>query len=216
MLRNLVNNIKMLYSIAFFLAFSLYFIYDINSVLWKNRMVHKFFIAGTLILIITTAIMICESHGEKKLISSISIGMNMYTLIVVVLMAVFALLLIYSLFMELPFKKTYLEDLHNKKVDEDKKPKAYKEGTYALCRHPGVLWFAGLYFCISMVFPTSTVIVNSIFAIALNVVYIAFQDGWTFVRTFDDYLEYKRIAPFLIPNAGSIRNCLQSIKSTKG
>ena len=26
---------------------------------------------------------------------------------------------------------------------------AYTEGVYALCRHPGVLWFAGFYFCLA-------------------------------------------------------------------
>ncbi len=49
----------------------------------------------------------------------------------------FLALLIYTLFFALPFEETYCE--------ENKLRAAYTEGVYGLCRHPGVLWFAGAY-----------------------------------------------------------------------
>ena len=51
----------------------------------------------------------------------------------------FLCLLIYTLFFALPFEETYCE--------ENKLRAAYTEGMYGLCRHPGVLWFAGAYLC---------------------------------------------------------------------
>ena len=51
----------------------------------------------------------------------------------------FLALLIYTLFFALPFEETYCE--------ENRLRAAYTEGVYGLCRHPGVLWFAGAYFC---------------------------------------------------------------------
>ena len=50
---------------------------------------------------------------------------------------IFFVLLIYTLFFALPFDKTY--------QNESEKRMAYTEGVYALCRHPGVLWFIGFY-----------------------------------------------------------------------
>ena len=43
-------------------------------------------------------------------------------------------LLFYSLFLEISFGKTYLQDGSHQEL--------FQEGTYALTRHPGVLWYA--------------------------------------------------------------------------
>ena len=49
----------------------------------------------------------------------------------------FLLLLIYALFFALPFQETYVVQNVGNKV--------CAQGMYALCRHPGVLWFTGFY-----------------------------------------------------------------------
>ena len=38
-----------------------------------------------------------------------------------------------------------------------------------------------------------------------NLLYVLFQDRWTFPRTFPDYPAYRRRVPFLLPTARSLR-----------
>lgn len=197
----------MIYGITGAAAYGIYILYDINSVLWRNKLLHMGFMAGTIMLVAATAAMIADSVGERQLIDSVSFGMNIATYIFILLELMFLGLLVYTLFFALPFKETYTDG------DNSQEPaKVCKKGMYALCRHPGVLWLAGAYVCLAVEFSTVGVIVNSILFVVLDVIYVIFQDKWTFVRTFADYEEYKRETPFLIPCAGSIRKCLRTMK----
>ena len=85
---------------------------------------------------------------------------------------------------------------------------AYTEGVYSLCRHPGVLWFAGLYLCMWGMTGNAHGGVYFLGMIGWNFLYIIFQDLWTFPRTFSDYCAYREKTPFLIPNWKSIQACV--------
>ena len=117
---------------------------------------------------------------------------------------VFLGMLIYTLFFALPFEETYCE--------ENKLRAAYTEGMYGLCRHPGVLWFAGAYLCMWGMSVDGSMGFIFLLMIFWNYLYIIFQDLWTFPRTFFNYKEYQQSTPFLIPNRKSIRVCLRTIR----
>lgn len=113
--------------------------------------------------------------------------------------ALFAWLLIYSLFFALPAAASYTEP-------GQKRP-ACTAGVYALCRHPGVLWLTGMLACL---FPAAGVPpeANALFT-ALNVALVVFEDRRVFSTVLAGYCEYRRVTPFLIPNGRSIRACFR-------
>jgi protein-S-isoprenylcysteine O-methyltransferase Ste14 len=109
------------------------------------------------------------------------------------------LALIYSLFLEIPFRQTYIaEGVGNKLVTT---------GTYALARHPGVLWYAlGL---ISLIFISASQLM--LFAapiwFLMDVLHVRLQDQFFFPRMFPDYGRYQRETPMLIPKRASLSRC---------
>lgn len=111
--------------------------------------------------------------------------------------ALFAALLVYSLFFALPAAASYTEP-------GQKRP-ACTGGVYALCRHPGVLWLAGLLACL---YPAAGLppLANALFT-ALNVALVVFEDRAVFPAVLAGYGEYRRSTPFLIPSGESFRAC---------
>lgn len=157
----------------------------------------KFFAAGSILVVLSLGAELYFSwgHYDRDTGTTLAFGLGA---------VVFLGLLIYTLFFALPFEETYCE--------ESKLRAAYTEGIYGLCRHPGVLWFAGAYLC--MWGMTGGWREGSYFLCMIfwNYLYIIFQDLWTFPRTFFNYEEYQISTPFLIPNRKSIQVCLHSIK----
>ena len=178
-------------------GFVLYFVYDINSVLSKNVCLQKFFAWGSILVVASVVAEFCSEwrQGHRSVEAVIGFGIG----------ALFFLgLLIYTLFFALPFEETYCE--------ENKLRAAYTEGVYGLCRHPGVLWFAGAFLCMWGMLGGWRPGIYFGLMIFWNYLYIIFQDLWTFPRTFFNYREYQQSTPFLIPNGKSIRVCMKSIR----
>ena len=171
------------------------FIYDYNSIRLNNRFLQSFFGVGSILIIISTVLIILKHHPQTEHLTLISI---MFALIALF----FLILLIYTLFFALPFDETYIKENHPRK--------AYTKGVYALCRHPGVLWFAGFYICISISMVSLTALTISLFLILWNILYILYQDKIIFPMTFDNYKEYCLVTPFLIPTKNSISLCFKS------
>ena len=178
-------------------GFVLYFVYDINSVLSKNVCLQKFFAWGSILVVASVAAEFCSAWGQGHRSVEAVIGFGIGALF-------FLGLLIYTLFFALPFEETYCE--------ENKLRAAYTEGVYGLCRHPGVLWFAGAFLCMWGMLGGWRPGIYFGLMIFWNYLYIIFQDLWTFPRTFFNYREYQQSTPFLIPNGKSIRVCMKSIR----
>lgn len=179
------------------LGFVLYFIYDINSIKWNHPFLARFFGMGTFCLLISAVMVLGTAlrSGEGN------VCLRFFCMIGSI---AFLILLVYTLFFALPFEETYLQPSQQRK--------AYTGKMYALCRHPGVLWFAGLYLCLwgaSGVFSCGGYFV---LMIVWNCLYVVFQDLWTFPRTFFNYMQYKEETPFLIPNRNSILACISDFK----
>ena len=182
-------------------AFVCYFIYDWNESGKKLRHFHGLFLAGSIILCLATIVLVLEGYhciGYK----------GTYQIVFGILCLLSFCVLIYTLFFALPMKETYVA-VHNEK------PSVCDTGMYALCRHPGVLWFAGFYFCLWLAFGSGALLCMAVWFSSLNVAYIILQDYYTFPRIFSDYGEYKKRVPFLFPNGKSLKRCLDTFKESR-
>ena len=165
------------------IGFCLFFIYDYNQVRWNNGVLKKFFLIG-LILISIATIYYCTLPLKS---------------ILGIIIALFGLALtVYVLFFALDFKDTYIND----------KFKVYDKGVYSLCRHPGYWSLLIMYLGLLVAFQDVEWLWITIIYNLLNLIYIVFQDKYTFTIIFEDYCEYKTYIPFLIPTLASINSCL--------
>jgi protein-S-isoprenylcysteine O-methyltransferase Ste14 len=101
-------------------------------------------------------------------------------------------------------------------VISKKKNRLCKTGVYALCRHPGVLWFIFLYVFLYCAFPSQELAVFSVTVSVMNILYVIFQDLWSFPRIFEQYDQYRRETPFLIPRSSGVRKCLFAQQTKEG
>jgi len=190
------GNTDMIYITIGVLAFLLFIIYDINSIIMKNKYLNSCFFLGFLLLAAAT-IGIVITSWDLIIIDLLRMG------IYGTLAAIFLFLLIYTLFFALPFKNTYVETKSN--------PEVCQNGIYALCRHPGVLWFMGFYIFFGLALKVPLLISAAVIFSVLNLFYVIFQDQWTFMKIFGNYDTYKLDTPFIIPNLKSIKRCLQTL-----
>ena len=176
------------------IAFALFFLYDINSVCWKKKLLHKCFFVGSLLLAAATVFQAVFAIGAAAK------GIRFWACMVLAVLSL--ILLADTLFFELPFEETYL--------DTNEKPKVYDRGMYALCRHPGVIWFFFFYIFLGAAVLPEKLLYIGIFYSMLNLLYVIFQDVWTFPRTFDDYSLYKKSTPFLLPSISSLKKAVKT------
>ncbi len=180
------------------LAFLLFIVYDINEVRWQKRWVHGLFFTGFALLALATIGLAGQAIGS---------GLPAWPRRIagLVLAVVFLGLLLYTLFGALPFAQAYQQ------CGRRDKPSVCRSGVYALCRHPGVLWFAGFYGGLWLALGGRNLLAAAIIYSGLNGLYVLFQDRWTFRQTFADYASYQQSTPFLLPNRQSIRQCLATL-----
>lgn len=188
---------EMIFLVLGSIAFLLFFLYDWNSYTIQSRVFHSFFCMGFLLLILSTggAILFCVKEG----------GLEFWRVAVFGLLALTQLgLLIFTLFFALPFRETYRE------TPPDGKPCVNREGVYALCRHPGALWFFFFYLFLAIMTKEGLMYQICFLYSFWNLIYVLFQDRVTFRKTFADYDTYQASVPFLIPTGKSIRRCLSN------
>lgn len=188
----------MLYILIGIAAFGLYAIYDINSVRWKKKAPAAFFFLGSLLLLGATVLGLVQTCMEGAIRP---LPGGLWVLFAALAALSFALM-IYTLFFALPFQETYVEPVAPGKVCD--------RGMYALCRHPGVIWFCLGYLNLALLTGSGLMWgMGTCFGL-LNIAYAVFQDRWTFLRTFEDYDGYRKRVPFLIPTKESIRRAWQT------
>jgi protein-S-isoprenylcysteine O-methyltransferase Ste14 len=120
------------------------------------------------------------------------------------LLAVSLFMIMLALFINLPFRKTYVEaGVSNRLV---------KTGLYALVRHPGVYWVATFMFSFVLISRSSMMLIGAPVFVFLNTAFVVIEDKCFFIKMFEGYSEYQKETPMLIPNRRSIKAFLQSIK----
>ncbi len=115
-------------------------------------------------------------------------------------------LLAYSLFINLPFRKTYITTGVGDKL--------ITTGLYALVRHPWIHWFILLLLSLILVSRSSLLLIASLIWILLNIVLIIVQDKFFFGRMFAGYDQYRKETPMLLPNRKSIGACIRTFNQT--
>ena len=120
------------------------------------------------------------------------------------LLTISLLLLLYSLFINLPFSKTYIATGVGDKL--------VRTGLYALVRHPGVHWFILLMFSLILVSKSSLLLITAPIFILLDIVLVIVQDKFFFGRMFNGYDSYRQETPMLVPNRQSINAFINSLK----
>lgn len=114
------------------------------------------------------------------------------------------MLLIYSLFLEIPFHSTYAK----KGVGD----MLITTGTYALTRHPGVLWLGLFYIGLSLIFPSVPMFIAAAVWLIMDIILVVVEDSYLFPRMFPGYDDYRKRTPFLIPTRQSIADCLRTLR----
>lgn len=119
-----------------------------------------------------------------------------------VLSPVSLLLLAYSFFIEVPFARTYAKTGTSHQL--------VTTGSYALVRHPGVIWYS--LFLLFLFFATGsmTLLVAAPLWVLLDIIYVVIQERFFFDTMFPGYRDYRRQTPMLIPNR---RSMVRSIKT---
>ena len=105
-----------------------------------------------------------------------------------------------SLFGALPVKETY--------IGADPVQKLVDSGLYAMCRHPGAIFFPLMSVCLALGLGSVSLLHSSLLASSLNLLYVLFQDQVVFPSTIPGYGCYRLRVPFLFPTAQSIARAL--------
>ena len=120
----------------------------------------------------------------------------------------FGSLLIYSIFIEIPLKSTYIQSSASLGLIDT--------GTYALTRHPGLLWFAGFTLGLYFARPAAvTALAGGVWLLA-DVLLIVVQDHYFFPKTIPGYSTYKETTPFLWPTRKSLGRFKSSFRAGGG
>jgi len=118
-----------------------------------------------------------------------------------------AFLLVYSLFLEIPFQETYTATGVGDEL--------VKTGTYALVRHPGVLWFALFLVSLVLVSRSRLLLLAAPVWLFMDVLYVWIQERFFLGRMFPGYEQYRKETPMLIPTPASIVRCWRSVRNRR-
>ena len=172
------------------LGFVLYFLYDINSITLRSKLLHSSFTIGTAFIAVATGVDLWSAFKSNAF-------SGFTDFVFLVLSALSFAALIYCLFFALPFQETYAEQTTDRSVCD--------KGVYALCRHPGILCFFGTFLFLGLAARPASLLAHGMVFSALNLIYALFQDRITFPKTFSDYHIYRTRVPFLLPTSNSVR-----------
>lgn len=151
-------------------------------------------------LLVYSLIMLCLKSNTLPLpIWSAWLGWGLLTLSL--------FLLIYSLFINLPFHKTYIATGVSDKL--------ITTGLYALVRHPWIHCFTLFMLSLILVSKSSLLLIAAPIFILLNILLVVIQDKFFFGRMFAGYDRYRKETPMLLPNRKSISACISSLRKAR-
>lgn len=182
-------------------AFFLMFLSDAWGVLWKKRGSRFWFYTGCLMLAASVVPLFWEAKPEQ-------IAADLPRMCSAVAAGLFFLLLLYTVFFA-PFSS-----VTDAGTEEGKQPLA-DTGVYALCRHPGVLWFGLAFFFFWCAAGGWKAAVGGLWLTLLDILYVLWQDARIFPLSISRYAEYQKETPFLLPDRESIRRCLNGLRKKR-
>ena len=115
-----------------------------------------------------------------------------------------SLMMLYTLVIELPFRRTFA----GSRMSTD----LVTTGTYALVRHPTVLWYALILGSALLATRSSVLLVAMPIWVAMDVVWVLLQEKFSLARNFPNYAAYAQTTPLLVPNRRSLANFMNSFR----
>lgn len=176
------------------LGFICFFIFDLFSMHNRKILKYVFMFCGLSMLGIGSVLI---AGGEPSFSLHVS-----FRIVFAILTILFLFLLVYSVVIEVG-KNTY---------QYNHVPKLITSGTYALSRHPGVLWLFGFYFALGLAFTSSDLLIASFVFTIVNIVYVFLQEQFIFVHIFEEYPTYQQQTPFILPNYKSVKTFIKTIQ----
>lgn len=175
------------------LAFIFFYIFDLNKIWFLKKSLNICFAVGIVLLAFSTAGILLGNYQGFEV--SIPLKLLFWALSVGSLLMIF-----YTLFSALPFAETYKGvEKGNSVVDR---------GMYALCRHPGVIWFFFFYLFLWLASGKMMMMWAGMIWTIMDIIYVYVEDRWFFPAVLSGYDQYKRKVPFLIPSPASIKKCM--------
>lgn len=116
-------------------------------------------------------------------------------------------LLIYSLFVNLPFRKTYIASGVSDRL--------IKTGLYALVRHPWIHCFTLTLLSLVLVSRSSLLLIAVPIWVLVNIPLVIIQDKFFFGKMFPGYNSYRRETPMLVLNRRSLNTFLKGLRPVR-
>ncbi len=173
-------------------AFALFFLNDINDLVGLGKAFKISFWIGSGLLLVSVIYQCINVTAHTSTAGFIA---------ALVFALVFLLFMLYSLFGSFSVDEGYMNP-------GTKRP-AYTKKMYALCRHPGVLWFGLLMICLYF---TGLNIAAAVTYTLLNIALAVFEDIIVFPALLSGYDEYRHKTRFLIPNIKGIKACINDFR----
>jgi protein-S-isoprenylcysteine O-methyltransferase Ste14 len=107
------------------------------------------------------------------------------TLLLLILIGLFFVALIYSVFIELML---FAPGRHT----------VYRGGTYSFSRHPGFIWYTVINILVALYVQSAPVTVLCVVFVVCNLALIIIEDRHLFPRMFVDYDQYKQQTPCIL------------------
>lgn len=194
---NMIGVENLIYIITGCLSFIFLLMFDLNKIIFFNKKINILFPIGIFILGSSAIGILIGSFAEFDIFVYWRLFFGAVSVLTL-------LLLLYTLFIALPFNKTYKEvEKENAVIDA---------GMYALCRHPGVIWFFLLFVSLGMASAKVMMLWAALIWSVMNIIYVYVQDRFIFPKTLPGYSQYQKRVPFIIPSLISIKNCVSSLR----
>jgi protein-S-isoprenylcysteine O-methyltransferase Ste14 len=110
----------------------------------------------------------------------------------------------YSLFINIPFRKTYLASGNSGKL--------VTTGFYALVRHPWMLCLVVILFSLVLITRSQLLLIAALVYTVWNITLVFLQDRFVFGKMFAEYGSYRKMTPMLVPNRQSIAAFIESFR----
>lgn len=117
-----------------------------------------------------------------------------YLPIILIMIIFFMGVLMYSIVIEVGVK-TYQADPEHRLVTT---------GTYALVRHPGVIWLLIIFLLTALYYANLYLLAAGLVWTAINICYVIIQEKMILEKIFTEYNRYKKETPMIIPSFKSI------------
>jgi len=172
------------------LAFGFLYLFDINKISWRIKSINLCFAVGCALLAFSTGGILINGYGGFYIPLP-------FRVVFAVLAAAALALLVFSLFFALPVNQTYVNPKEENPVVDT--------GMYALCRHPGVIWFFLFYLFLWLASGLKLMLWAGLIWTIMDVIHVYIQDRWLFPQCLQDYHMYRSTTPFLVPTLSSMK-----------